>query len=131
MFSDDRYSIVELANMADVSLRPDGEDTAGAKFLRRVADDTVERWNYTDPDERSLDAFERDGTAQEIADGSVPVYSGQLWDTFTELGAWMEDVTEFGPIESMDKGAHVALFMIAERLAGAVLEDLASDSTAS
>jgi hypothetical protein len=42
---------------------------------------------------------------------------------FVDLAAWQEDIEEFGPITDMEQGAGVALYMIAERLLTAIVED--------
>jgi hypothetical protein len=110
----EEYSEYTLANMADV-VSAEGE--AGA-FLLQVRDSY---WEYA--------RYDADGTtdwhdtAHEIADGAVPVYTSNLWETFVALRAWHEDVSEFGPIEDMTRGAQIAIFMIAERLVMALAEE--------
>jgi hypothetical protein len=100
----------QLAAMAEVS-SPDGLDTPGARFLLSIQDDVI---GWDEPDE---------DTPSAIADGAVPIYTHEMWQTFTDLAAWQEDVDEFGPITDMEMGAQIALYLIAERLVRALLED--------
>ena len=58
----------------------------------------------------------------EIADSAVPVYTVDRWATFTDLGAWQEDIEDLasgtGAVALTDL-AGLALFVIADRVAGA------------
>lgn len=99
------YALARLADCGD----PDGPSSAGAAFLLGVAQHVAER----DGEEPAA-----------IADAAVPVYDAQVWSAFVDLGAWREDVAEL----RVDAGdltacARVALFVVAERLAGALLDD--------
>jgi hypothetical protein len=63
-----------------------------------------------------------------IADSSVPIYTGELWRTFVDLSAWnqADEAAEEGLVAKtadMDTRARVALYVVAERLAGALLEE--------
>lgn len=104
------YNAYQLANMANVA-SPDSLESPGARFLLRIASDVAD-WDEPDKD-----------AASEIADGAVPIYTYEMWQTFVDLAAWQEDVDEFGPIEDMEKGAQVALYLIASRLANALIEE--------
>ena len=97
----------ELANMADCS-NPDSQESPGARFLLSVQDDYRERVEDG--------YYDEDDSPHEIADGAVPVYTHNLWQTFTDLGAYNEDPSELG-VESddMTSAAGVCLYMIAAR----------------
>lgn len=105
-----------LADMAGCAC-PDSHESAGAKMLHHVRDGMIEALDYGTPDEI------RDGSAlHEIADGAPDVYTHTRWAEFVdlaahqeepELGAWPEDLTD---------AAGIALYQIADRLAGALLD---------
>lgn len=104
----------QLARMADC-FDPDSLLSPGATFLREVWDAaTSERDQYDDDDSDAAHA---------IADGAVPIYTHAVWSTFVDLGAYREDPTELGFDGSdMEQAAKVCLYMIAERLAVAAME---------
>lgn len=107
----------QLANMADC-LSPDSLTSPGAGWLQRVARDAVELL------EDQADDL-TDGIA-ELADSSVPVYTHELWQVFVELGGYQEDVSELlGSERDLTKCASVALYLIAERLLTALVQDSA------
>ena len=107
-----------LAGMADCA-SPDREDSPGARFLGLVADSVVEAVENDD---------DRDDIPWSAADQCVPIYTRDVWRTFTDLGAWQEDPTEYGADGSdMEQAAKVCLLMIGERLAAAMLDDMESD----
>ncbi len=58
-----------------------------------------------------------------MADGAVPVYTGERWAVFADLAAYNEDPGDIGgwPADLTD-AAGVALYVIAERLALALVE---------
>lgn len=98
--------------------RPEGyKASPGAEFLRRIEEDVLERLADGTLDE--------DGDAiHEIADSAVPIYTHDLWTTFTDLGAYNEDPSELGAeSDDMTRAAGVCLYLIAERLARAIAED--------
>ncbi len=106
-----------LANMADTAC-PDTQESAGAQFLLRVQDWVNEALEY---EEDLEDVRDRSG---EGADGAVPVYTGEIWSAFVDLGAYREDPTELGCDGSdMDQAARVCLYMIADRLIHALLDE--------
>ena len=129
-----------LANLAGCGspARPDGIGCAppadlstvrpspGAKFLRSVADDLAGRIPYIfedlDPAGCDLER-ELENEVHEVADGAVPIYTGERWAVFTDLAAWEEDPGDIGgwPADLTD-AAGAALYMIAERLAAALVE---------
>jgi hypothetical protein len=114
------YSPYELASMADCA-SPDSLDSPGARFLLEVADACREL--VTENPGSSADDL-RDSVS-EIADGAPDVYTYARWQEFVDLGAWNEDLSELGcDGDDMTQAAAVCLYMIAERLAVAVIEDL-------
>ena len=102
----------ELANLADVS-SPDSLESPGALFLLSLGVSVSE---YADED------GDLDDIAGDIADQCVPIYTHERWQTFVDLAAYQEDVTDFGPLEDMTTAAGVALYMIGVRLVGALVE---------
>lgn len=128
-----------LANLADCGSpdRPDGigcappadlstvQPSPGAQFLRRVADDLAGRIAYIfedlDPAGCDLER-ELEGEVHEVADGAVPIYTGERWAVFADLSAYNEDPGDIGgwPANLTD-AAGAALYMIAERLARALV----------
>lgn len=125
------FSVYHLATLADC-YSPDGDDSPGAGFLAGIARDLAERVTYgadTADEYRANLAEITDGDgAHEIADGAVPIYTHQRWATFTDLGAYNEDVTELGDGDASDLTglAGVALYIIAERLVRALAEELSA-----
>jgi len=116
------YTTWSLQDMAGC-MAPDSKESAGAVFLARVRDDVVERVaDYPAEDF----ARETEDLAHEIADSAVPVYTGEKWATFTDLGAYAEDVSDLaGDSTDMDQLSNIALYVIAERLVSALLAELA------
>jgi len=113
-------TVWELARMAGC-YSPDTDDSPGARFLSRVQDDVIEL--------ESDGALDED-SAHEIADSAVPIYTRELWSTFVDLGAYCEDASELGATaDDMDACARVCLYMIAERLASALIEESDEDDS--
>lgn len=107
----------QLANMADC-LQPDSLTSPGAAWLQAIARDAGELL------EDQADDL-TDGIA-ERADSSVPAYTHELWQVFVELGGYQEDVSELvGAERDLTKAAGVALYLIAERLLTALVQDSA------
>ena len=137
-----------LANLAGCGSpdRPDGigvsppadlstvDPSPGAKFLRSVADDTAERiaYHFADDDPRQYDPADlADMLAEEVADGAPSIYTFTRWQEFTDLAAWQEDATELGAsADDLTAAAGVALYMIAERLALALVDAWAEELAA-
>jgi len=107
----------ELARLADVS-DPDSVTTAGAVWLREVEEAILELLEEVDAGLSADDLVDR---AHEVADTAVPIYTPELWKVFVDLGAWQVDTSEFGPIEDMEKGAQIALYVTAETLVNAIV----------
>jgi hypothetical protein len=109
-----QVNVYELANLADCA-GPDTNTSAGAEFLRSIYAAAV---NYRDGY-----ADEDGDAASEIADGTVPTYTGEVWETFTDLAAWQEDPTELGfDGGDMEQGAKLCLYLIGQRLAYVLME---------
>ena len=122
----EQRTVWQLARLADCS-DPDSLTSAGADFLRTVETSAVEAFNYANDDDRADDCWI--GTSHDVADSCVPIYTHTIWTTFADLAAWQEDPTELGADASdMEHAAKVCLYMIGERLAAAILSDLADTS---
>lgn len=102
-----------LARLADCA-SPDGPESAGAQFLISVQDSVNEVFEYEVTED----------TVSEIADGAPDVYTHTMWAEFVDLAAYNEDPTELGADGSdMEKCARICLYMIAERLAQALISE--------
>lgn len=118
-------NVGDMALAADCS-QPDSLDSVGAEWLRLVHDAAHDQAEWVD-----------DGDPQdwvhEMADGLVPVYTHEMWRLFVDLGAYSEiegDAAELIDWDALGRGergadhiAAVALFLIAERLIGAILDE--------
>jgi hypothetical protein len=107
--------------------------SAGAKFLRYCAWSALDVLDDADsyagnPGDTLAERAEHDGRLTEEADGCVPVYTHQRWQTFVDLCAYQEDTDELAGADSdMSDRAGIALYMIAERLIRALVELFADD----
>lgn len=106
-------------------LAPDTDDSPGADFLSSVRASVVESWGYvSDPtsEDEAADAI------RGIADNAPSVYTHRRWEEFVDLGAYREDLSEFGFDVTADTDmfnlAGVALYLIAERLARVLWDEL-------
>ena len=108
----------QLAGLADCTC-PDGPDSPGARFLMLVADSVAEAMEYdTDGVDDAYDM------ANEAADGCVPIYTHPMWQTFVDLEAFKEDVSDIAQSDTdMENMARIALYQIGERLALALIEE--------
>lgn len=127
------YNAFHLTSPADCG-SPDNSESVGARFLLGVRDAVLEHVEAAGEDRDAIrEAVEslQEDAANEIADAAVPIYTGELWATFVDLQAYLEDVTELGAEASdMEQCAKVALYMIAERLTralGAELQEWVDD----
>ena len=119
------YGANTLQSMADC-MSPDSLESVGAQFLTRVRDDVLERVEDIDPEDF---ARETDDMTWEVADSAVPVYTYTKWQTFVDLGAWQEDVSDMmgdrgETMGELDHVGSLALYIIAERLAQAIRIEL-------
>lgn len=111
---------------ADTST-PDNDDSTGAAFLAGVRDAVIEHFDGLTEDPRNvLDSLTDGDAAHEIADSAVPVYTYQRWQTFTDLGAWDEDVSEYAEGGDLTSAAAAALYMIATRLVRSLADELST-----
>lgn len=128
--SPDRPDGIGCAPPADLStVRP----SPGAQFLRRVADDLAERIAYIfeDLDPACCDLErELENEVHEVADGAAPIYTGERWAVFTDLAAWQEDIADYGTPDDLTDAAGMALYVIADRLALALVESWADELAA-
>ena len=125
------WSSFRLSNEAGIASAP-VIPSDGSKFLERVRDSFIEQFDFErnamvdleDEDLVSDLMFEqRHDIVHNVVDGCVPIYTHQIWETFTDLCAWSEDLSELGgPETDMNKNAMTALYMIGCRL-GDVLWD--------
>ena len=115
-------NVYELASAANC-LMTDTRTSAGARWLSSVRDDVLVEVHGV-----AAEDFARltEDIAHSIADSSVPVYTGQKWATFVDLGAYQEDVSDLIDTQDFDKMSDVALYAIAERLVSALLGELAA-----
>lgn len=109
------WQLTGLAACAD----PDSNTSPGAQFLRLIEDGATEAAETADVADDLSDA------AHQIADVCVPIYTHQLWQTFVDLAAYREDLDDIGGTTGdMERDAMAALYMIGNRLAMALLEEL-------
>ena len=128
------WSAFRLSNEADISSAPVRE-SEGSKFLEIIRDAFIERMEFQRSDaidkarpwheneDYVLEIMDDDAVdiIHEVVDGCVPIYTHQIWETFTDLCAWSEDLSELGgPETDMNKNAMTALYMIGCRLGDAL-----------
>lgn len=95
-----KYTVYALARMAECGA-PDSFTSPGADWLSTFP--AVAREILSDSPEATNDGALSDAV-HEQADSIVPVYTAHKWRVFTDLAAWQEDVTEYGPIEDYGAG---------------------------
>ncbi|MGE4426060.1 MAG: hypothetical protein AB7G37_06390 [Solirubrobacteraceae bacterium] len=128
-------TVWQLARLAGC-MNPDSLTSPGAGFLEQVARDTADRLAELAAEGDDLDPETiASDEAHMIADGAVPVGTYAIWVAFTDLGAWEaldEYLEDSGTTEvSNDHGdgmtarAALGLFLVAERLAVALIEEAA------
>jgi hypothetical protein len=114
-----------LSSLADCG-SPDSTESAGFEFLASVRDNVLDRLDPDTWDDRA--DFERvtQDLASEIA-GEAPDYRTYTkWRQFVDLCAFQEDLDDWGGASGdWDKDSDSALVMIAERLVGALLGEIA------
>lgn len=117
------YHLADLAGCAT----PDNSESAGAQMLASIRDALADHLDSygagIEPDD-----LDDDGSLHEIADAGPNVYTFTKWQQFVDLAAWQEDPSELGSDGSdMDSAASVCLFIIAERLVAALVEEATTD----
>lgn len=118
-----------LAGLVDEISYPAGEH--GEDYLTRVRDYTVDAVLYVVDEGDAEDILAEDYLSEaphhDVADAVVPVYTADVWRTFTDLGAWEVDTRDYiGDDADMTRKAEVALYVVAERLAAEILDDIVS-----
>jgi hypothetical protein len=93
-------------------------------MLDSVRSATIDAIDYADTD--STDDIRAIETS-EIADSGPSVYTHACWSQFVDLGAYREDISEWGEPDGSDLEsiARLALYMVADRLARAIIEYVA------
>ena len=120
-----------LASSADCAA-PERNEKMGADFLISIFTDflyiaqndlDVSGGDGAYDIRRALERFEWHETAY----NAIPVYTHAKWQTFVELGAYDEDVLDLVDSRKVTGGnvANAALYIIADRLLRALLEELA------
>lgn len=123
------YGIAEKADVRS----PDGKESAGAEFLLRlqgaaneVDADTllgaILQWieEGNDADDygvNDLPSSLEDGVSEQ-ADSAVQIYTYRLWQEFTDLCLYEEDLTDLGDVDGSDLTKNVAMraeYMVASR----------------
>jgi hypothetical protein len=98
---------------------PDSTESAGALLLTGVRDAVLDLFDADDINDGS-------DTIHEIADGAPSVYTHRRFQEFVDLQAYQEDPTELGSDGSdMTEAAGICLYIIAERLARSLWDELA------
>lgn len=125
-----RHSAYYLAGVAD-TFTPDTLESSGAEFLTRVRDSVVESllWELEKQGEgaelAALIESWRDGEAPfEIADDAPSVYNHERMKQLVDLGAYMDDVSEFGESKDIITAAGYALYQVARQLIDGLLSEL-------
>ena len=118
------YNAFRMSNAAGCG-RPDSLESAGAGYLLGVRDAIFEHIDGigTEWYDDTLDAF-IDNSLVEVVDNIVPIYTSEIWATFVDLAGYLEDMNEIASTDSdMEARAHIALYLIGERLASALIID--------
>tara|TARA_E500000331_G_scaffold352740_1_gene401961 strand:+ start:560 stop:1039 length:480 start_codon:yes stop_codon:yes gene_type:complete len=123
------WSAFRLSNEVGISSAPPRE-SLGSRFLETIRDTFIEQFDFErnaaldleDDDLVNDLLFEHQhDIIHNVVDGCVPIYTHQIWETFTDLCAWSEDLSELGgPETDMNKNAMTALYMIGCRLGDAL-----------
>lgn len=106
-------TVPALYNLAETS----GAGLAADRFLTGIRDDIADRARYNDdlPDE---------GDLREVADLAVPIYTADVFATLVETRAYAEDVSDLkGGGEDLEQLAKIALYIVAERVATAIVAE--------
>lgn len=115
----------QLAYRADVT-SPDSPDSPGAQLLASVRDSLVESIDQFVDEDGIVDEDEAHDLAHEIADSAPSPYTHAMWSQFLDLCAYGEDLDEYTSEDtSMEARARIAIYLIAERLALALVQEIA------
>ena len=110
-----------LSSMADCA-KPDSLTSAGACFLLSVRSGIIELVEDLEELPDDVQELDDDGSVHQIADNAPDVLTYRRWMEFCDLAAWQEDPTDFRLAGDMTEQAGVCLYVIADRLAWALLE---------
>ena len=122
----------KLASTADCAA-PDRDANEGIEFLCGLFDSFIDTIEFTAIDEIDAQADGYDIRKEldrvewhETADSAVPVYTHRKWQTFVQLAAYDEDVSELvhGREITGDDVCNAALYIIADRLMRALTSEL-------
>lgn len=113
----------ELSRLADCGT-PDHSESSGALFLKSIRDEVLEAFGETELDE-SID----EDRVHQIADNAPDVYTHKRWQEFVDLQAYDEDVNDYlTGTENLTTIAGLALYVIAERLVTALVQELETEN---
>ena len=118
------YNAFRMSNEAGCG-SPDSPESPGAGYLISVRDAIFEHLDGigTEWYDDTLDAF-IENSLVEVVDGLVPIYTSEIWATFVDLAGYLEDMDELaGPDSDMEARAQIAMYLIGERLARALIID--------
>ena len=102
---------------------PDTLESPGARFLEGVRDALVEWVEYNRSEDIESLVEKAQDDAFEQVDACVPVYTHQIWQTFTDLAAYHDEAVYEFDGGSMTEQASYVLARIAERLFVALAEE--------
>lgn len=94
-------------------------ESPGAAWLRQVATATAEL--IEEHNEAQEGPYDLQDHISLLADSLVPIYTGDRWRIFVDLGAWAYD-TELESVPDMTEQAGRVLYEIAENLASKLIE---------
>ena len=115
------FSAYRLSLKAGVE-SPDAVDSHGAQFLEGVRDALVEWVEHNRGEDIDTLSEKAQDDAFEQVDACVPVYTHQLWQTFTDLAAYSDEASDELDGGTMTEQASYVLASIAERLFMALAE---------
>ena len=78
----------EVARMAGCPSTPEGKDSDGARWLMRVYEDAKNIRRTYDFDDYPN---QQNDFVAEVADGSVPIYTNELWNIWVDCGGYNND----------------------------------------
>ena len=119
------FSAYRLANMVTVS-SPDALNSPGAQFLASVRDSLVEWVEYNRDEAIEALSEKAQDDAFDQVDATVPAYTHQLWQTFTDLAAYDDEASGEFDGGTMTEQVSYALARIAERLFVTLAEEYVS-----
>jgi hypothetical protein len=118
-----QYSPNGLAVLADCH----NDNDAADEFLIGIRDAVIELTDEIGADDWQRLAVENyAGAIDELRDSAVSVYTWEKWQQFIGTRAWSEDLSDWMPdTTDLDKLAALALYSIAQRLAVALVAEIA------